>query len=208
MGPDVVYDIGMALDSHVATSRASPRALALLALTAAALSVAAAGIMFLYPGDTSNTGRTFLAGPESDFKPGSVTYFEHQHFYLVRLKSGEFLALYDVDPRQQTFPRPAGTTSLCRVKWYPDGFPRTSFVVDNPRLAGLESGVFREPCHGSTFSAAGERLFGPAPAGLDTFPVSAGEYVHVDLSRRVCTPYSNTVSGLAGQRSCRANRSP
>ncbi|MEZ5217612.1 MAG: ubiquinol-cytochrome c reductase iron-sulfur subunit [Ilumatobacteraceae bacterium] len=48
------------------------------------------------------------------------------------------------------------------------------------------SGQFECPCHGSVFNRAGEYRSGPAPRGLDRYPVSTGEdgLLYIDTSRQ------------------------
>ncbi len=54
----------------------------------------------------------------------------------------------------------------CTVPW------REDFTFADPRLDKTYSGWFRCPCHGSTYTYGGVRVFGPAPRSLDTFAVS------------------------------------
>ena len=43
-------------------------------------------------------------------------------------------------------------------------------------------GWFRNPCHGETYDMAGQRVFGPAPRGLDRIAIEIdGDRVIVDL---------------------------
>jgi cytochrome b6-f complex iron-sulfur subunit len=50
--------------------------------------------------------------------------------------------------------------------------PYTStFSFEDPRSNESYSGWFRCPCHGSTYSDSGVKVFGPAPRSLDLFPV-------------------------------------
>ncbi|MEL6984927.1 MAG: Rieske 2Fe-2S domain-containing protein, partial [Actinomycetota bacterium] len=37
------------------------------------------------------------------------------------------------------------------------------------------SGQFECPCHGSVFNRAGDFIAGPAPRGMDTYPVEVGD---------------------------------
>ncbi len=77
-------------------------------------------------------------------------------FHLVRLESGEFIALSARDPH-----------SDCWVPWQPD-------VEFEGR-----SGWFRDPCEGSTYNEQGARVAGPATRDLDRHPVEVrdGEVV-------------------------------
>jgi Rieske Fe-S protein len=52
------------------------------------------------------------------------------------------------------------------------------------------SGEFECPCHGSKFNRAGEYRAGPAPRGLDRYPVETGEdgLLYVDTSSKAEGP--------------------
>ena len=54
----------------------------------------------------------------------------------------------------------------CTVPW------RADFSREDPRDGETYAGWFLCPCHGSTYSDAGVRVFGPAPRSLDTFDLS------------------------------------
>ncbi|HJP40836.1 MAG TPA: Rieske 2Fe-2S domain-containing protein [Dehalococcoidia bacterium] len=53
----------------------------------------------------------------------------------------------------------------CTIPW------RSDFRGASVNFAGID-GWFRCPCHGSTFSRAGIRVFGPAPRPMDTMEVT------------------------------------
>ena len=46
-----------------------------------------------------------------------------------------------------------------------------TFSFEDPRSNQTYPGWFRCPCHGSTYSDSGVKVFGPAPRSLDSFPV-------------------------------------
>lgn len=50
----------------------------------------------------------------------------------------------------------------CTVPWRP------TFVWPDPTTGAAKQGWFRCPCHGSTYTDAGVRVFGPAPRSMDT----------------------------------------
>lgn len=77
-------------------------------------------------------------GPVETFKPGSVTTFEKEHFHLVRLIDGGFLALSRVC-----------THLRCAVPWVES---EKQFVC---------------PCHRSKYDIKGDLLSPPASRGLD-----------------------------------------
>jgi cytochrome b6-f complex iron-sulfur subunit len=67
----------------------------------------------------------------------------------------------------------------CTVPWNP------TFSFQDPRSGETSKGWFRCPCHGSTYSDAGVKVFGPAPRSLDMFPLtinSDGKLI-VDVGR-------------------------
>ncbi len=56
----------------------------------------------------------------------------------------------------------------CTVPW------SSTFSFQDPRSGQTYSGWFRCPCHGSTYSDAGVKVFGPAPRSLDKYPLVIG----------------------------------
>lgn len=134
-----------------------------------------------YPPDFVNLG------PAEDYEPGSVTMHEGLVNFtegrwnvapsmlaarglntsdrevviaLARYEDGTFGALLARDPRNG-----------CPMPWRPE------FQYDG------SVGWFRDPCHGSTYDAHGERVFGPSPRNMDYFDVevNGGGDVIVDL---------------------------
>ena len=49
---------------------------------------------------------------------------------------------------------------------------RADFSFEDPRSGETYPGWFRCPCHGSTYSAAGVKVFGPAPHALNSFQLT------------------------------------
>lgn len=156
---------------------------------------AAVGLLLYFkPGSNSPAPDIFVAGPVSGFAPGSVSYFQTEHLYIVRLQDGAVIALYDLDPRMQALHEESTDKAWldCRALIVPDEVSLNS--LGSPPI-GFEDRVFREPCHGSTWDAAGRRLFGPTPGDLDRFPVRVvDDSVHVDVGNRRCM---NPVSAAA-----------
>ncbi|HSL15311.1 MAG TPA: Rieske 2Fe-2S domain-containing protein [Actinomycetota bacterium] len=95
----------------------------------------------LLPRPAGGFGGTVQAGTESGFPEGLVRYFAGGRFYVTRVDD-ELLALYQKCPHLG-----------CRVPFCES------------------SGRFECPCHGSIFNLKGEYVAGPAPRGMDTFPV-------------------------------------
>ncbi|HYM15816.1 MAG TPA: Rieske 2Fe-2S domain-containing protein [Dehalococcoidia bacterium] len=57
----------------------------------------------------------------------------------------------------------------CTVPYSP------TFSFTDPRTDKTYAGWFRCPCHGSTYSDTGVKVFGPAPRSLDMFPLIVGK---------------------------------
>jgi cytochrome b6-f complex iron-sulfur subunit len=87
--------------------------------------------------------------PERDLPEGAVRFVREGRFYLSR-SQGELFALSQACPHL-----------ACRV----------------PYCEG--SGRFQCPCHGSEFTLAGEWINGPAPRGLDRYPLQIRDGVVV-----------------------------
>jgi cytochrome b6-f complex iron-sulfur subunit len=92
-------------------------------------------------------------------------YFPDGRFYLVNLRPGEGGSYDAVTPRMAGSVR-GGMLALndrctnmgCHLPWRPD-----FLFLGRP-------GWFRCPCHGATYTKAGQRVFGPAPRSMDTVP--------------------------------------
>jgi len=121
----------------------------------------------LKPGVAEGFGGVVDAGSVSDFaQEGTVKYFLNGRFYVTQYKGG-LRALYQKCPHLG-----------CKVPWD----------------AGTNE--FHCPCHGSIYNLIGEYQSGPAPRGMDRFPISirAGE-VFVDTSAPVDGPPPGTHEG-------------
>jgi cytochrome b6-f complex iron-sulfur subunit len=129
----------------------------------------------LVPRPAGGFGAAVQAGTESGFPEGLVRYFASGRFYVTRVE-GNLLALYQKCPHLG-----------CRVP----------FCESSAR--------FECPCHGSIFNLKGEYVGGPAPRGMDMFPVRVeGEQVLVDTGTIVEGPAKGklTMSGEAAGPSC------
>ena len=107
------------------------------------LQATVAFLFYFWPRKTSSFGGLVSAGNAADYKVGDVKYFVEGKFYLSRLDEG-FIALYQRCPHVG-----------CTVPWRPD------FELQGNR------GLFRCPCHGSTYLRNGQIIFGPAPRPMD-----------------------------------------
>jgi cytochrome b6-f complex iron-sulfur subunit len=107
------------------------------------------------------------AGSVDDYmEEGAVRYFLDGRFYVTQHKGG-LRALYQKCPHLG-----------CRVPF-----------CDTSKQ-------FECPCHGSAYNIIGEYLRGPAPRGLDRFPISIeGDHVFVDTSSVVEGPSRGSLEG-------------
>jgi cytochrome b6-f complex iron-sulfur subunit len=114
----------------------------------------------LRPSGAQGFGGTVDVGPVSDFlAEGSVQYFLNGRFYVTQYQGG-LRALYQKCPHLG-----------CKVPFCES------------------SAQFECPCHGSVYNVLGEYLAGPAPRGMDRFPISIeNDHVMVDTSTIVEGP--------------------
>jgi cytochrome b6-f complex iron-sulfur subunit len=122
---------------------------------------------FFNPRDITGFGGVVTIPSQSIPKPGDDPF----HYligktWLVNLKPGE-----GVPQEFQSFAPPSKNGGLlaiyhkcvhlgCTVPWRPDF-----------EFGGV-MGWFRCPCHGSTYTKGGVRVYGPAPRSLDTFQIT------------------------------------
>jgi len=185
------------LDQSLHEAQARVRVL-VLGLSAILVFFSAVGLfLYLKPGGNSEPTLEelplFVAGPLDGFEPGTVSYFELEHVYIVRMMDEAVLALYDLGPGAQAAVEQGNDAALeCRAQFIEDENGLTSFG-DPPR--GFENMVFWEPCAGNVWDAAGRHLTGPAGGDLDRFPVGVVDgIVRVDVTSRRCM---NEVSSAA-----------
>ncbi len=126
----------------------------------ALLGVVGSLLDFLYPRGIKGFGGPVPAGNISEYpKGGDPVHFITGQFWLVNLDPNEtraggsgggdgLLALWHRCPHLG-----------CTVPW------RSGFTYDN------DQGWYRCPCHGSTYTKAGIRVFGPAPRSMTTMKV-------------------------------------
>ena len=114
------------------------------------------GVLFdlLWPRGIKGFGGSVVAGTVDQFPPESMTQVREGRFWLVNLTEEQggpgFLALWWKCPHLG-----------CTVPW------RSDFRFVNPFSGQETQGWFRCPCHGSTYTHAGVRVYGPAPRSLD-----------------------------------------
>lgn len=122
----------------------------------------------LAPRSSGAFGGIVDAGPAADFPEGTVRYFLNGRFYITSYE-GSVYALYQ-----------KCTHLGCRVPF-----------CDTSKM-------FECPCHGSVFNVKGEYIAGPAPRGLDRFPVTLdGGEVLVDTGELIEGPPKGELTGPA-----------
>lgn len=143
------------------------RGLRIAVLLFAALMLMIVAIAFAWPtGSNVDNASWFTAGDASDFAVNVPVRFPEHRFWLVRLESGQFLALWQRSPYRG-----------CTVPWRPD----FEFMG--------KKGWFRDPCHSATFAIDGTLVFGPSPRGMDRFPVRVDDgIVRVDVRNVIPGP--------------------
>jgi cytochrome b6-f complex iron-sulfur subunit len=123
-------------------------------LGAGLLAFAGTLVDFLYPRGITGFGSVVSAGAAAQYPAGSKTQIVEGHFWLVNLTEEQggpgFLALWWKCPHLG-----------CTVPWRPD------FTFVDPSTGVSKKGWFRCPCHGSTYTDAGVRVYGPAPRSMD-----------------------------------------
>jgi cytochrome b6-f complex iron-sulfur subunit len=121
----------------------------------------------LNPREAAGAGNVVDAGPVGDYADeGAVQYFVNGRFYVTQYQGG-LRALYQKCPHLG-----------CRVPF-------------------CESAAqFQCPCHGSIYNIIGEYLQGPAPRGMDRFPIRIEQdRVFVDTTTPVEGPARGIVTG-------------
>jgi cytochrome b6-f complex iron-sulfur subunit len=118
-------------------------------------------LMRFYPKKPTSLGRQVtVPGTLADYPEGSVSVVREGKFYLAHVPEG-LLALY------------WKCTHLgCTVPW-----------KESDEHQG-NRGIFRCPCHGSTYLRTGENVAGPAPRPLDLMQVElSGNKIVVDTGK-------------------------
>ncbi|MEE8337246.1 MAG: ubiquinol-cytochrome c reductase iron-sulfur subunit [Dehalococcoidia bacterium] len=126
---------------------------------------------FLYPRNVKGFGGPVPAGKLSDYAPGG----DPQHFI-----SGQFW-IVNLDP-DETRPGGSGGGEGLLALWR--RCPHLGCTV--PWKSGFnyegDKGWFRCPCHGSTYTKAGVRVFGPAPRSMDTMQIEVDDAGNITVN--------------------------
>jgi len=135
----------------------------------------AAALDFAYPRGVTGFGGTVSVSAADVPPPGGKVQIPVGRFWLVNLTEEQggpgLLALWWKCPHLG-----------CTVPWRP------TFVWPDPTTGAPKQGWFRCPCHGSTYTDAGIRVFGPAPRSLDTMALSVGSDGRVSVNTGSVTP--------------------
>lgn len=144
--------------------------LALLGLIAVAAVVVA--IAVTWPTDPVGPRWVSVAGAD-ELRVNEPLLIADHNLHLVKLESGEILALSQTDPH-------LGCTVPFR--------PQFEFMG--------HTGWFRNPCHGETYDVTGVCYAGPCPRGLDRYSVRvAGGDVEVNTTTLIEGPPHSTDVG-------------
>lgn len=137
-------------------------------------------INMLYPRGITGFGGTVLAGSVDQLTPGTPVKNVEAKAWLVKLDAemasrnggteGAILALYQKCPHLG-----------CSVPW------RDDYSYEDPRNGESYKGWFLCPCHGSTYSGAGVRVFGPAPRSMDTMAVAIDDNGNITVNTGAIT---------------------
>lgn len=145
----------------------------------------------LYPRGITGFGSTIFVGTIDALAIGQKIHNLDAKTWLVRFDKeqaghnppaqvGSVVALYQKCPHLG-----------CTVPWRPD------FTFQDPRDGQTYPGWFRCPCHGSTYSDAGVRVFGPAPRSMDMFPLTIkGGKMTVDTGKIITGSTDNPKNAI------------
>jgi hypothetical protein len=158
--------------------------------------------LYLKPfGDSPPSGKPeldiFAAGPVKEFPPGTITYFQKEHLYLVHFTDGAFLALYDLSPATQAEVGAGDATRLqCRAVLTDAsrtvGDPLDPLVGADVAARGFPSTGFVNSCTGAIWDAEGSHVGGLADGRLDRFPIAViNDIVRIHLGDRRCETSEN-----------------
>ncbi len=124
-----------------------------------AAGMGACGVDLLYPRGVTGFGGTVSVDPKEVPAPGQKASIQRGRFWLAHLTEEQggpgILALWWKCPHLG-----------CTVPW------KENFIWPDAETGAPTQGWFRCPCHGSTYTDAGVRVFGPAPRSLDTMALS------------------------------------
>ncbi len=144
---------------------------------------AGASLGFLWPtlrggfGSTINLGDIDALKEQIAAEPSGLLYFPEARSYVIN---------YKPTPGQETVYEKAAAEGLLAI------YQKCAHL--GCRVPPCATSQWLEcPCHGSRYNKAGEYQFGPAPRGLDHFPLTKdGNSIAVDTSTRIPGPPRGT----------------
>jgi len=127
--------------------------------------IVATTINNIYPRGVEGFGAQIFVGTVDQLEPGS---------FLRNLDAKAWIMRFDAEQAARESAPEGAIVALwhkcphlgCTVPWRPE------FSYKDPRNQETYSGWFRCPCHGSTYTVSGFRVFGPAPRSMDTFALT------------------------------------
>jgi cytochrome b6-f complex iron-sulfur subunit len=127
------------------------------------LGVVTTMLTIVYPSGVTGFGSSVFIGGIDKLEPGKKLHNLDAKVWLVRFNAEQ--------ARRNPGAQEGSVLALwhkcvhlgCTVPY------RGDFSREDPRNGETYAGWFLCPCHGSTYSDAGVRVFGPAPRSLDTF---------------------------------------
>jgi hypothetical protein len=155
--------------------------------------VAVGLVLYFKPGSTAEPSGepsldVFGAGPILDFEPGSISQFEKEHFFLVRLETGGVIALYEMGPLVQ---KRIAAGDLDALKCQPvlrQDDEMAGWLAAAGAPPGFETRGIWDACTGVAWDATGKQVYGPESGDLDRFPVEITDGImRVDLGNRQCS---------------------
>jgi len=137
-------------------------------------------LTILYPPGISGFGSKIFVGSIDALEPGKK---------LHNLEAKAWIVRFDAEQAKRNPGAQEGAVLAVYHKCVHLGCTvpfRADFSREDPRNGETYAGWFLCPCHGSTYSDAGVRVFGPAPRSLDTFPLTIdGGKMTVDTGKVV-----------------------
>ncbi|HUF52424.1 MAG TPA: hypothetical protein VMR52_01465 [Dehalococcoidia bacterium] len=154
--------------------RLSRRVIALGLLAGVMMAGVVVSLAVLKP--SGNGPRVVDAGRLSDLRAEQPVYHA-AGFFLVKLDTGEVIALSEIDPHQLF-----GSNADCPITWRPE-----------MQFEGA-TGWLRGTCSGNTFTLTGEHVSGPSPRGMDRFPVAVSPSGEISVDTGVRSAGARNVS--------------
>jgi hypothetical protein len=167
------------LSTDIPSTAAQGRAGCVVPALVVLVAVGVLAVAFLGSTCVRGGSDTSFSAPVERFRVDDPVYISSKGFYLVRLASGEMVALSDQEARRED------RLNGCLIRYR------------ETAQAGGRTGLFRADCSGTLFDHAGKPVEGSAPP-MKRLPLTiSGGKLKVDLT--------TCIDGASGQRvSCKA----